>query len=114
MSASRPVVSTAPSARTAASGSRCERAPRRARLDDHDRDLVRDDVVQLARDPRALGEHRGVLAPGALALELAGLLVETTAEVVARTQHAAKDERLRDRDRGREHGRVTRDRIRGR
>ena len=87
VSASRPVASTAPSAPTAASGSRCQRAPRRSRLDDHDRDVVSDDVVQLECDPRALGEDPRVLAPGAVVLELTGLLAETAVEVPAR--HAA-------------------------
>ena len=41
-------------------------------LHEHDRDVVGDDVVQLARDPRALAEHRRRLALGAVALDLAG------------------------------------------
>ena len=81
-------------------------APRRSRLDDHDRDVVGDDIVQLECDPRALGEHRRVVAPGAVALELAALLVETPAEVPARTQDPEQGERLRDGDRRREHGSV--------
>ena len=94
VSASRPVVSTAPSARDRGVGVAVQHAPRRSGLDDHDRDVVRDDVVQLARDPRALGEHRRAVALGALALELAALLVETPAEVPARTQDPAQGERL--------------------
>ena len=49
-----------------------EHAARRAGLHDHDRDRVRDDVVQLARDPHALARHRVALALAALALELLG------------------------------------------
>ena len=56
-------------------------------LDEHDRDVVGDDIVQLARDPRALGQDRRLLAFGAVALDLAGLLVETAIEGVARAQH---------------------------
>jgi hypothetical protein len=73
-------------------------------LDDHDRHVVGDDVLQLECDARALREHRRVLVPAAVALELAGLVVETAVEVLARTQHAAQDEHLCERDRGREHG----------
>ena len=57
-------------------------------LDEHDRDVVGDHVLELARDPRALGEDRRLLAFGAVALELAGLLVEAAVEVVAPAQHA--------------------------
>jgi hypothetical protein len=41
----------------------------RARLHDHDADRVRDDVVQVARDPAPLGGDRGALPLLALALE---------------------------------------------
>ena len=72
VSASRPVASTAPSARDRGVGVAVEHAARRAGLHDHDRDRVRDDVVQLARDPHALARHGVALALGALALELLG------------------------------------------
>ncbi len=42
-----------------------------------------DDVVQLARDSGALAEHRRCLALGAVALDLAGLLVQAAVERVA-------------------------------
>ena len=45
-----------------------EDAPFRARLDDHHRHVVRDHVVELAGDPRALLDHR--LARGEVALAL--------------------------------------------
>ena len=48
-----------------------EHAPLGARLDDHHRDVVRDHVVQLARDPRPLLDDR--LARGEVALALGEL-----------------------------------------
>jgi hypothetical protein len=49
-----------------------EHAARGPGLHDHDRDRMRDDVVQLAGDPYALARHRVALTLGALALELLG------------------------------------------
>ena len=57
-----------------------------------------DDVVQLARDPGALAQHGRRLALGAVALDLAGLLVEAAVERVARAQHAAGEGRDADRN----------------
>ena len=62
-------------------------------LDEHDRDVVGDDVVQLARDPGSLAEHRRLLALGAVVLDLACLLVEAAVERVARAQHPAREGR---------------------
>jgi hypothetical protein len=54
---------------------------------------VGDYVVQLARDPGALAEHRRRLALGAVAVDLAGLLVQAAVERVARAQHPAGEGR---------------------
>jgi hypothetical protein len=62
-------------------------------LDEHHRDVVGDDVVQLARDSGALAQHRGRLARGAVALDLASLLVQAAVEGVARAQHPAGEGR---------------------
>ena len=62
-------------------------------LDEHDRDVVGDDIVQLARDPGALAQHGRRLALGPVALDLAGLLVQTAIEGVARAQHPAGEGR---------------------
>jgi hypothetical protein len=59
---------------------------------------VGDDVVQLTRDPRALAEHRRRLAFCAVALDLAGLLVEAAIERVARAQDPAREGRDAHRD----------------
>jgi hypothetical protein len=66
-------------------------------LDEHDRHVVGDDVVQLARDPGALAQDRRRLARGAVALDLARLLVQASVERVARAQHAAGERRDADR-----------------
>ena len=47
-----------------------QHAPRRARLQQHDADRVRDDVVQLVRDPRPLLGHRCMGSLVGLALDL--------------------------------------------
>ena len=65
-----------------------EHAARRAGLHDHDRDRVRDDVVQLARDPHALARHRVALALGALALELLGARPQLGGQVRAAAAEA--------------------------
>ena len=67
-----------------------EHAPRRAGLDDHHRDRVRDDVVQLARDPHALARHRVALALGPLALELLGARGELGGQARAAARDAAQ------------------------
>jgi hypothetical protein len=67
-------------------------------LDEHDRDVVGDDVVQLACDPGALVQHGCRLARGAVALDLAGLLVEAAVERVAQAQHPAGEGRDAHRD----------------
>ena len=48
-----------PAARPPRRSERREHLPRRARLDDHQADVVADDVVQLAGDPAAFGLDRG-------------------------------------------------------
>src|SRR4051812_44628981 len=50
--------------------------PRSARLDPHEADVVRDDVVQLSRDPDPLVANGTALAFEPLAFELPGALVE--------------------------------------
>ena len=68
-------------------------APRGLGLHEHDRHVVGDDVVQLARDPRALLEDGRALALRAVALDLGRLHVQAVVELVARAQHAAADGR---------------------
>jgi hypothetical protein len=63
-----------------------EHAARRAGLHDHDRDRVRDDVVQLARDTDALARHR--VALGALAVELLGARPQLGGQVRAAAAEA--------------------------
>ena len=58
--------------------------PRRARLDAHHADVVGHDVVQLARDPDALLEHRPARVLLALALQLGRLLGQFAAPVAQR------------------------------
>ena len=67
-----------------------EHAARRAGLHDHDRDRVRDDVVQLARDPHALARHGVALALGALALELLGARPQLGGQARAAAADAAQ------------------------
>ena len=120
--AARPVSSIVASTSVGLRALGADRAPLGARLHDHDRDVVRDDVVQLARDPRALlgdGEL-GVLL--ALVLELDRARGERPGELLAAAhdgrrapdgeQDAADedgvaDDVLADRDRH-EHGRQRR------
>ena len=66
-----------------------ERPALGARLHDHDREVVRDDVVQLARDPRALLGDREPRRVVALVLELDRARGERLGELVA----AAHDRR---------------------
>ena len=74
----------------------CHDAPRGAGLDAHHADVVGDDVVQLARDPYALLEHRpaGVLL--ALALELGRLRGEFALPVPQRADRDPEQQRKGD------------------
>ena len=58
--------------------------PARARLDHHHREVVGDDVVQLAGDPRALAAHRELGDRLLLGLELAVALGELGDQLAAR------------------------------
>jgi hypothetical protein len=80
-----------------------EDAPRSAGLHDHDRDRVGDDVVQLARDPRALAHHGVALALAALALDLARPRGELGGELRASARHAAEDPQAAEHDAGEQH-----------
>ena len=73
-----------------------------ARLDRHRRDRVRDDVVQLARDPGALLQGGGLGLGGAVAVELRGLLHERLVELLAVAHELPEHERAADRDQARE------------
>ena len=68
------------------------------RLDDHLRDGVRDDVVQLVRDPRALLGRRPLLCGGDLLAQLPGLggaRGERDAEEPGEREHGRRPEEVR-------------------
>ena len=67
--------------------------PRGARLHGHRAERVRDHVVEVAGDPRALLERGGVGGRVALALGALGALVERAVEARTRAQHLPEQDR---------------------
>ena len=75
-----------------------ERVALGARLDDHHADVVGHEVVQLARDARALLGHRLVRAQLVLALEQLGARGERVGAQLAPADGAADEHHREDRD----------------
>ena len=67
--------------------------PARARLDDHHREVVGDDVVQLAGDPRALAAHGERGERVLLGLELAVALGQRGDQLARASARAARRSR---------------------